>query len=247
MGQHARLPTGVGHNYLSLAKFLNEGRVWSLSDPSIEANDVIALYPLGNPGLQKTPQTQSGQEASSEDEEGMEVINEHQHFRRQRAIYFRDRTALYRHSLGQGPQSRIIFLSGFMPAEWINHLGARYLVDPEFFGRHLSFRYASENLGNYSIPRLPSSSRQFIELPVITLGRRLSVPQDSIRKLRERGRQRLSQHHNILIAGGPSMKAGQQMVRDYYLLDEVNFAIEEQISIYIQVDKKRETFNCKCF
>lgn len=207
---------------------------------------MITVYPLGNSDTRQTPQTPSFPQGSSDDEDELEEMNRSRHSKRPQAITFCDPDTFYRHSLGQGPQSRIIFLSGFLTPAWMKSIGARYTVDPEFFCRHMNFHYALGNSNNCVLPGLPSSSAQSVELPIITIGRRQPLSLKSIKSLREEGVINVHlHHHNIWTRGLSLMKAGQQMVREYYVFDQEHFVIEEQISVHIQVDKKRKIFNRK--
>ncbi|KAJ4308104.1 hypothetical protein N0V84_012299, partial [Fusarium piperis] len=130
-----------------------------------------------------------------------------------------------------------------MTAQWINNIGARYVVDPEFFCRHLDFGPANDNANNFSIPALPSSSGHLIELPIITIGKRTAstdaLRADKIDELRSQGANALAAHHHqISKLASSKMKLGDSMVRDFHILDEIHYAIEQRISICMQPTKK---------
>ncbi|KAG8667973.1 hypothetical protein FPOAC1_012815 [Fusarium poae] len=122
----------------------------------------VTLYDLGNvPVMQPSSPPHH---PSSSDGEGDETSDEKRH----QALVpekFQDADSFYRFNLEKPPQSCIIFLRGFMTAQWINNIGARYFVDPEFFCRHLDFSPVNDTASNFSIPALPSSSGHLIELP----------------------------------------------------------------------------------
>ncbi|RKK89171.1 hypothetical protein BFJ68_g16776 [Fusarium oxysporum] len=130
-----------------------------------------------------------------------------------------------------------------MTAPWINNIGARYVVDPEFFCRHLDFAPANGNSNSFSIPALPSSSGHLIELPIITIGKRMASPDapraDKINELRSQGSSALAAHHHqISKLAFSKMNLGDSMVRNFHIFDEIHFAIEQRISICMQPTKK---------
>ncbi|EEU44958.1 uncharacterized protein NECHADRAFT_85226 [Fusarium vanettenii 77-13-4] len=148
---------------------------------------------------------------------------------------------------GDPPENCIIFLRGFMTAQWINNIGARYLIDPEFFCRHLDFSPVDDNASAFSIPSLPSSCVHLIELPVFTIGKRTgSTSQlrvDRIDQLRREGVISLSSHyHEISKLSSSQMQLGDSMVRNFYVFDETYFAIEQRISICLQRARGQKSF-----
>jgi hypothetical protein len=141
----------------------------------------------------------------------------------------------------------MVFLRGYMTADWLNSIGAKYRVDPEYFCRHLDFRPPCENSNNFSIPALPSSSWHLIQLPILTIGvkdsAKGSIDFDAIETLRKKGREAFSDHHHrITRLSSSGMTIGDSMVRDYLLFDNTHFAIEQRISICMQ--QTGPTFQC---
>jgi hypothetical protein len=139
-----------------------------------------------------------------------------------------------------GPsQGRLVFMRGYMSARWINTIGARYVVDPEFFCRHLDFRPRDDPSSTFSTPALPSSSWHLIELPVMAIGTRMApkgpVRLESIDGLRDEGAEALAAHHHrIARLSSSDMAVGESMYRQFYVFDETHFAVEQRISICMQ-------------
>lgn len=162
---------------------------------------------------------------------------------------FRDASELFYSHFGNGQdrQSSIVLMRGFMSATWINNIGGRFVVDPEFFCRHLDTRRSDENFYNFSTPALPSTSWHLIELPVISLGtwlgQRGPIQQDKIEALRKYGKVSLADHHHKLSTS--CMALGDSIVRDYQVFDEAHWAIEQRISICMQAQERGKTFDCK--
>ncbi|KAK7413113.1 hypothetical protein QQX98_007999 [Neonectria punicea] len=64
----------------------------------------------------------------------------------------------------------MLFLQGVASPEWINHVGSKYGVDPEFFRRHADSP-ASSPLGHFDLPSLQSSNIDILTLPITSIGR----------------------------------------------------------------------------
>jgi hypothetical protein len=139
-----------------------------------------------------------------------------------------------------------------MSAAWINNIGARCIIDPKFFSRHLDFLPADNSSNNFSVPALPSSSWHLMELPLITLGTwvapRRPMQLGGIEELeRESAGALSSHHHEIAKLSSSGMTTGNSMMREIYIFDETHFAIEQRVSIAMQRDGDGSTFTWKSF
>lgn len=239
---YSRLPTGAGQNHTGLGEYLNTEQPPVSDSKSFRAyqskDSFVTLYKLDAP-------SQDGQK-----EEPPSDANIHDALRAEKAIHFHSPEEFFNfeHPSTDEPESRIVFIRGHQTAEWLNSIGAKYHVDPEFFCRHLDFRPADDNSNNFSIPALPSSSWHLIQLPVITIGTRDAtkspMKQEIIDKLRMEGANALAAHHHKIARwSGSGMNAGDSMVRQFYTFDETHFAIEQRISICMQEVGRK--FTCK--
>ncbi|PNP40643.1 hypothetical protein TGAMA5MH_07642 [Trichoderma gamsii] len=204
----------IGSNYLSLGKYLtgNKDSTVQIDGPtgldSISDAALIYSLPLGTDGQRtETP-----------------------------PVIIRDPKQLYKF---ESETSCLILLRGFLSAAWINNVGSRFFVDPEFFGRHLDFRSPQDKFNNFSTPCLPSASWHLMELPVTTLGSRESTfnglsPSAWTEIERKMGKDALERHHEKLLSLNPALNLGESMIRDYYVFDEIHFAIDQRISICMQ-------------
>ncbi|OBS20185.1 hypothetical protein FPOA_11907 [Fusarium poae] len=241
---YSTLGTGAGQNHVNLGRFLtNTPDSPRIHSQSRQGDDgFVTLYDLGNvPVMQPSSPPHH---PSSSDGEGDETSDEKRH----QALVpekFQDADSFYRFNLEKPPQSCIIFLRGFMTAQWINNIGARYFVDPEFFCRHLDFSPVNDTASNFSIPALPSSSGHLIELPIITIGkRRDGTSTDNINEMRSLGASALANHyHQVSKLGASGLKLGDSMIREYHVFDENHFAIEQRVSICMQQPKKENDAN----
>lgn len=230
----------IGSNYLSLGEFLigrRESTAVQIDGKTVSggSTDAALVYslPLGTEG-------QDGQRAQ------MPSATD--------CLAFHSPTQLYKF---QSETSCLIFLRGFLSAAWINNIGGRFVVDPEFFGRHLGFRFAQDKSNNFSTPCLPSTSWHLMELPVTTIGSRESPlngmsPSAWTEEERKKGRYALERHHEKLSSLGPDISPGESMIRDYYVFDEIHFAIDQRISICMQQaedgksEDERKLFRREC-
>lgn len=141
----------------------------------------------------------------------------------------------------QGAYSTLLFLRGYARPEWLNAVGARYSVDPEFFLRHLNSFFQSTHSNYFTSPALPSRSTSMLRLCITTIGRwggrrqygkKMSQNDLHLRRYRAEG----SLHRHI---GGVSrssdgdIKLGDSMVRQFSIHDEEHFSIEQDISVYV--------------
>jgi hypothetical protein len=126
---------------------------------------------------------------------------------------------------------RLLFLRGFPSPDWLNLIGSRHRVDPEFFRRHLNFIQPPDS---FDLPATPLSSSNFLTLPVITIGKRqkgytginLSVLED-----RERSADEMATYLRELSIADI---AGQSIVRKFFIHDATYFTIEQDVSVYVR-------------
>ncbi|PGH34680.1 hypothetical protein GX50_02468 [[Emmonsia] crescens] len=232
---YSRLRSGAGQNHIALGEFLTTEppSSFNITIGTDQVNkSFVTLYRLGSPDHARRKHEHA---SSNEGEQG------NQSSRGNKAHHFKDPQTLYDFSRPclDKPQSCIVFLRGYMTPAWLNNIGAKYVVDPEFFCRHLDFRPPDDNSNNFSIPALPSSSWHLIELPLLTIGTR-DIPKgptrpDIIEDLRTKGSCALAEHHHrISRLSSSGMSVGDSLVRDFHVFDETHFAIEQRVSICMQ-------------
>ncbi|KAL8903057.1 MAG: hypothetical protein Q9207_004189 [Kuettlingeria erythrocarpa] len=111
---------------------------------------------------------------------------------------------------------QIAFLNGYPSPEWLIGVGAILQIDPEFFKLHLRFRDWRDY---HASPSLPSSLDQIIRLKICTV--------DELRREAIEAK-RLYEHD---LERAHSCKRGDSIVREYHVLDEKHFVIEQDMSI----------------
>jgi hypothetical protein len=141
----------------------------------------------------------------------------------------------------QSPSDReaggqLVFLKGYPTRDWLNLIGSRYLVDPEFFARHLDFLSPMTSASSFTVPALPSSSWNMMQLQVTTIGsrdcERRAYKQEEIDAMRHSKKTEMASYDQELSAGN-GIRVGNAMVCHCSTLDETHFAIEQQISVCI--------------
>ncbi|KAI0101401.1 hypothetical protein GGR51DRAFT_530651 [Nemania sp. FL0031] len=121
--------------------------------------------------------------------------------------------------------TRIVFVRGYPSAGWINVLGSQYRIEIDYFRQKLSFL---ENKDYYDMPPLPSNSKNIFHLGISTIyQRQVALTQSQIRSLRGVEKRAVRDHHRSLNI------IGESIVRHVSIIDETNFVIGQDISIYV--------------
>jgi hypothetical protein len=137
--------------------------------------------------------------------------------------------------------AQILFLNGYPSPEWIAHAGSYCHVDPGFFSSHLRFRYRRDH---FSSPWLPSANTNIITLEFITIGSRevktknSDSNQDYLDRLRADGVASLRSYQHELQVGS-QFSPGDSIVRNFSVLDEKYFIIDQEISFCINRKGKK--------
>ncbi|KAJ8132088.1 hypothetical protein O1611_g1534 [Lasiodiplodia mahajangana] len=121
--------------------------------------------------------------------------------------------------------TRVVFVRGYPSAGWINVLGSQYRIEIDYFRQKLSFL---ENKDYFDMPPLPSNSKNIFHLGISTIyQRQVALTQSQIRSLRGIEKRAVRDHHRSL------KPVGDSIVRHVSIIDETNFVIGQDISIYI--------------
>lgn len=143
--------------------------------------------------------------------------------------------ALHPTPLEDEVKNQIIFLRGYPSPQWLNTIGSKYKVDPDFFARHLDF-LIPETSQKFPNPALPSSLSHLVQLSVTTTGSRdqasRSYRQEDIDEIRVNDATDMARYLRDMSAG-LRFRTGNAIVRQYATLDESHFAIEQRITIYV--------------
>jgi hypothetical protein len=139
--------------------------------------------------------------------------------------------------LGDSESSHLLFLRGNPTPEWLNTIGYKCNVDPEFFLRHLDFRATAGKPDYFSLPSLPSSASNILRLHWTTIGSRRVYgrdkhDQEEIEFLRQDSAKTMARYlHEICV--GHHMKTCDSIVRRFAVHDEIHFSLEQDVSICV--------------
>lgn len=254
MQGYSQLATGAGQNHVPLGEFLTSNQEPTVIQiaSSKSNSEFVNIYPLEyNEQLQtlasSSSQTSQGLADGDTDPDSLECCRllstpDERHHEPRKSLPFSDPLQFYSHTIGrEKPQSCIVFMRGWLTTDWINNIGARHVVDPEFWARHLDFRPADDNSNNFSVPALPSTSWHLMELPVITIGTRRTqkgeTDLEKIANLRAQAANALKEHHHqVSKLASSGMSVGDSMIRDFHVFDETHVAVEQKISVCMQTN-----------
>jgi hypothetical protein len=140
--------------------------------------------------------------------------------------------------LGASETGHLLFLRGNPTPEWLNTIGYKCNVDPEYFLRHLDFRSIAGKPDYFSLPSLPSSNGNFLRLHWTTIGSRgpkfeiNGHDQEGIERLRNEGARMMAQYLDDT-RSDRRMKACDSFVRRFAVHDETHFSIEQDVSVCV--------------
>jgi hypothetical protein len=123
---------------------------------------------------------------------------------------------------------QIVFLRGSLSPAWLELLGSKYKVDPEFFRRHLQYMSRSD----YSdLPPLPSSTNTLTLSVISSYTRSLGLNQDLLKKRRIEDSDVARSNQQAICQKGA---CGESVIRKISTLSSRFLSIEHDISIYIR-------------
>ncbi|KAI9733659.1 MAG: hypothetical protein M1834_003261 [Cirrosporium novae-zelandiae] len=229
--RHAAVSTAdslfPGHNYGNLASYLLQP--YQIRAPTIASNEVgsstiknsdkfARLYNLKDPGPERAKYLGSVKEL----------------------IDLPDTTS------SEGCLAQLLFLCGHPSPEWLNALGAKYRIDPEYFQRHLDFRSTVGRPDYFPLPSLPCAFPNMIRLPLTSIGCRMTkgrtrddISQKELDGLRKETLEAMKKYLEKLSQGRESeLKLGDSIVRHFSVHDNQHFSFEQDISIYVGKSQK---------
>lgn len=137
--------------------------------------------------------------------------------------------------------NQILFLKGYPSAQWLNTIGAKYQIDPEFFRQHLEFLGSSDPSSKLNaMPRLSSSKATMASL-YITTTQSLDSLRDqhfSVEKKRNACEAAMDSYKDSLILK-QNVRVGDPIVRFYSTIDANYSAIEQRVSVYLHKNEEK--------
>lgn len=129
---------------------------------------------------------------------------------------------------------QLVFLRGLSCPQWLNKIAVNLHVDPEFLNSNMQFR-CRETYAAYPAP--PSTYDHIIRIRIVTIGRRDDIPwgrpnPQMVEKLRSEAKTKMESYRHDLVSND-NMRCGDSIVRDYHVLGERHFFLEQEISVYM--------------
>ncbi|KAF2189235.1 hypothetical protein K469DRAFT_683668 [Zopfia rhizophila CBS 207.26] len=129
----------------------------------------------------------------------------------------------------QGGRAQVLFLRGFLPPSWIRSLGAKYIIDPEFFRQHLDLPFIPKCQSVFATPCLPSTKKNALTLRVSTISR----TDLAVNGTQRRGR--IAEDLTNYFRGFcNTARPGDSLVRSFYSLNSRYNVVEQDISICVE-------------
>ncbi|CZR51487.1 uncharacterized protein PAC_01363 [Phialocephala subalpina] len=134
----------------------------------------------------------------------------------------------------------LLFLTGYPSAQWLNKLGDRYEIDPEFYRRHLSYMQPSffpsvEVAGHLPSLVLPSSTSTIIQLTCVSIGTEDNRSYIGLAKNQKQADKEMRQYFRDLSNlenYGRLWKPEDSVVRSYCVHSQNTFSLEQRITIH---------------
>jgi hypothetical protein len=146
------------------------------------------------------------------------------------------------HNIREPDSANLLFLRGYPSPEWLNVIGSKFMIDPEFFRRHLDFQREPTTSPDFSLPPLPSATFHMTRLRISTVASRMDNKpvtnkrfQEDLDKLREETKKCFHKYLETLRHGSKvDVSIGDSVVRAFSVLNHEYTAIEQDVSIYIE-------------
>ena len=136
---------------------------------------------------------------------------------------------------------RLLFIRGNVAPEWLNAIGAKFRIDPEFFQRHLDFKRVVGRPDYFSLPPLPSATNEITRFRLNTIGyvmrphrNRGGLEQNDLDRTRKSAEDLWSSYlERLSRSRGSEDSSGDSLVRDFSIHDHDQFSLEQDISVNI--------------
>jgi hypothetical protein len=132
----------------------------------------------------------------------------------------------------QDKQGQVLFLRGHLSGSWIAAIGAKYNIVPEFFRRHIHVWRSSGGPVLWHVPRLPSATCGGLSLRMNTLGHSMIPFVGQFLSGRLKVLPDLFELNPTRLTAAP----GSSYVRGHAYLSDLQFFIEQDISITVQAN-----------
>ncbi|KAK5680156.1 hypothetical protein LTS10_007083 [Elasticomyces elasticus] len=140
-------------------------------------------------------------------------------------------------SIPEGGAGQLVFIRGFISPAWVSVLGSKYLIDPEFFRRHMVYLSGSIERHAYSSPSLASCSNNIHRLCVSTVLHRDDFGGQDLHSQRSSHSAELGAYKTQQL-GTSKVCCGDSVVREYSTLCASFSVVEQWISLCVSRTEK---------
>lgn len=132
-------------------------------------------------------------------------------------------------------RNHVLFIRGYPSPKWLEMIGAKYMVDPELFQRHLYFQsLAAGERNHYSYPSVPSTTAKIFDLCITTVVSKDTVipgyGPDDVEDLRRAATKATAKHQRELKV---TARVADTVVRKHSILTKQLSVIEQTVSIEV--------------
>jgi hypothetical protein len=125
-------------------------------------------------------------------------------------------------------------MRGYPSPQWLNHIGSKFDIDPEFFFRHLQFdqlQRTPTHPTHFFMPSLPSVA-EIIPIRITSILSDYSSQPDTIADLRRSCKEHMAEYLNNL-TNSLKVSISEPIVRRFSVHDKQHFSIEQMITICV--------------
>jgi hypothetical protein len=132
------------------------------------------------------------------------------------------------------PSGRLLFMQGYPSPQWLNHIGSKFDIDPEFFCRHLEFEQLQRAPTHFFMSSLPSAG-EIIRIRMTSILSRDDFhfqPAHTITDLRNSCKVHMAEYLNNLVKS-LNVSVSESIVRRFSVHDKQHFSIEQMVTICV--------------
>lgn len=132
------------------------------------------------------------------------------------------------------PSGRLLFMEGYPSPQWLNHLGSKFDIDPEFYFRHLEFDHIQKTPTHFFMSSLPSVA-EIIRIRITSILSRNDFqfePEHTIADLRKTSEVHMDEYLNNLVKS-LKVSLSESIVRRFSVHDKQHFSIEQMVTICV--------------
>ncbi|KAJ8133595.1 hypothetical protein O1611_g22 [Lasiodiplodia mahajangana] len=131
------------------------------------------------------------------------------------------------HPQSEANVDQIIFVRGSLSSKWIEALGTKYKIDPEFFRRHLRYLPGRDHS---DLPSLPSANTDIMTLKLASLyTRTYTLAPEQIERSRRKDSDVARRNQKSISS---NMACGETVIRKFSTLSDRLLSVEHEISIF---------------